>query len=88
MTPWIGSHSVIDRPEFGEAGCAADDHHGQDQDGDRIEPDADGAAIFIAVARDGGRLRSSGNSHDCFLMAVALQLWSGVGNIDDCDRIP
>ncbi len=42
--PVTGFHSTIDRPELGQPRRAADQHHGEDQRGDGVEPEPDGAA--------------------------------------------
>ena len=40
--PVIGFHSVIDSPEFGQPGDAADDDHRDDQRRDHQQPARDG----------------------------------------------
>ncbi len=44
MMPLIGFHSVIDRPDLGQAGDAADHDHQHDQPGDGEEPHGEGRA--------------------------------------------
>ena len=66
MTPWIGFHSVIDRPEFGQPRRAADQHQRKQHQQHDIEP----AAHQRPVAQRRGRGRTNGAAADMAAMAL------------------
>ena len=45
--PVTGFHSTIERPGLGEPRRAADQHHGEDQTRDGIEPEPDDAVMAV-----------------------------------------